>query len=100
MARNCSKDIAEQGAFPGFVDVGVAEEDSHTAHSKNPNTTAINAFIDYLYLLDADIIVRTASSFSGTATRISGMKCERFVLGDNQPDMHIFVCLPALCRKN
>ena len=96
MARNCSKDIAEQGAFPGFVDVGVAEEDSHTAHSKNPNTTAINAFIDYLYLLDADIIVRTASSFSGTVARNRGRKCARFVSGHNQPDKRIFGCLPAL----
>ena len=97
MARNCSKDIAEQGAFPGFVDLGVAGEDSHTAFSKNPNTTAINAFIDFLYLLDADIIVRNRSSFSGSVAKISGMKCVRFVSGDNQPDTGIFVCLPALC---
>ena len=97
MARNCSKDVAEQGVFPGFVDLGVAGEDSHTAFSKNPDTTAVNAFIDYLYLLDAEIIVRTSSSFSGTVARISGMTCNKFVSGDNQLDMHIFVCLPALC---
>ena len=96
MARNCSRDIAEQGAFPGFVDLGVTGEDSHTAFSKNPNTTAINAFIDYLYLLDADIIVRTASSFSGTVARIRVMKCVRVVSGHNQPDKRIFGCLHAL----
>jgi len=97
MARNCSKDIAERGAFPGFVDLGVAEEDSHTEFSKNPITTAINAFIDFLYLLDADIIVRTSSTFSGNVATISGKKCVRFVSGDNQPDTIIFVCLSALC---
>eukprot|EP00752_Nemacystus_decipiens_P012206 g10821.t1 len=81
MARNCSIDVTEWGGLPGFVDLGIAAEDSHTQFSKNPNTTAINAFIDYLYLMDADVIVRTGSSFSGTVANVKGMKCHHMFVG-------------------
>lgn len=97
MARNCSIDAAEKGVLPGFVDLGVAGQDGHTAYSRNPETTAVNAFIDYLYLMDADIIVRSGSSFSGTVVKMKGMRCHKALSGVDVPVSGIFVCLPTIC---
>jgi len=59
----------------GYVDLGIAETDAHTSFSKDPATTASNAFLDFLFLMDAFIIVRTSSSFSGTVATIKGLEC-------------------------
>lgn len=74
MARNCSQYAEDRNRFAGYVDLGVDPEDAHTKFSRNPNTV-INAFIDYLFLMDATVIVRTRSSFSGTVARIKGLNC-------------------------
>lgn len=97
MARNCSTSVSDQGVLPGFIDLGVAGEDAHTAFSSNPNVTAVNAFIDYLYLMDADIIVRSGSSFSGTVADIKGLKCREALSAKDVPVSGLFVCLPAIC---
>ena len=76
MTRNCSTSVVQQGTRAGFVDLGIAESDSHTEFSKDPTTTAMNAFIDYMSLMDASIIVRTGSSFSGTVAGLKGMECQ------------------------
>eukprot|EP00903_Cladosiphon_okamuranus_P020134 g18487.t1 len=98
MARNCSISAADQGVIPGFIDLGVGN-DGHTAYSKNPSAAAVSAFIDYLYLMDADIIVRPGSSFSGTVVQIKGMGCTQAFPG---VDSHasgpgLAVCMPPSC---
>lgn len=97
LARNCSAGVSDQGVLPGFIDLGVAGKDAHTFFSPNPNTS-VNAFIDYLYLMDADIIVRTRSSFSGTIVKIKGMSCHWALSGEDVPVSGVFVCLPAICQ--
>lgn len=97
MARNCSIGVGEQGVLSGFVDLGVAAEDAHTEFSQNPTTTAVNAFVDYLYLLDADIVVRSGSSFSGTAVFMKGMRCHDAVSRGDLPGPPISVCVPVVC---
>lgn len=97
MARNFSTHAAEQGLRLGFVDLGLSDEDGHTAFSSDPITTAMSAFIDYLYLMDADIIVRTGSSFSGTVVKIKGMQCTQVLRGQEMPVDHILVCTARNC---
>lgn len=66
MARNCSEAVEgkHHHVSAGLIDMGVADSDSHTAFSKNPDSVT-NAFIDLLYLMDASVIVCTSSSFAG-----------------------------------
>lgn len=97
MARNCSASAAEQGVLAGFLDLGITEDDSHTEFSKNPNITAINALLDFLYLMDADIVVRARSSFSGSVIAIKGMECHRALLGPSIPVNGVYFCLSADC---
>jgi len=92
MARNCSQDAAEHNRLAGFVDLGVDPEDAHTKFSRNPNTV-INAFIDYLFLMDATVIVRTRSSFSGTVARIKGLDCHS-TINPHLMVKEILVCQP------
>lgn len=99
MARNCSVSVAKHGVLPGLIDLGVGD-DGHTAYSKNPSAAAVSAFIDYLYLMDADIVVRSGSSFSGTVVRIKRMTCIRAPgVQPMLPTSHsgLFVCLPPSC---
>ena len=49
--------------------------ETHTEFSDDPNAS-MNAFLDYLSLLDATVMVRTGSSFSGTVAMIKGMSCK------------------------
>lgn len=73
MARNCSAGADNHGYKAGFVDLGIASHESHTKFSKNPDTV-VNAFIDFLYLIDASVIVSTGSSFSFAVAEIKGYR--------------------------
>lgn len=79
----------------GFVDLGIDGPDSHTAFSRNPDTV-INAFIDFLHLMDASVVIRTGSSFSAAVTDIKGYTCSKLVR-DNLPVNWMFMCFPAGC---
>ncbi|CAB1118918.1 unnamed protein product [Ectocarpus sp. CCAP 1310/34] len=101
MARNCTvlaaTLAAEHKVGPGFVDLGIDDVDAHTTFSKNPKATALNAFIDYLYLMDSSIIVQTGSSFSFTVASIKGMSCHGVAKPEGLPVKNLNVCLPADC---
>lgn len=73
MARNCSAGAGDYGFRAGFVDLGIAPNESHTAFSNNPDTV-VNAFIDFLYMMDASVIVSTGSSFSFAVAEIKGYR--------------------------
>ncbi|CAM9707616.1 unnamed protein product [Ectocarpus sp. 8 AP-2014] len=94
-ARNCSAEAGNKNIETAFVDLGIDAQDAHTAFSKNPDTV-VNAFIDFLYLMDADIIVCTGSSFSGAITDIKSYRCMDAYLG-KLPVSRIYVCVPADC---
>ncbi|CAN0267678.1 unnamed protein product, partial [Hapterophycus canaliculatus] len=70
MSRNCTSAAANSMVRAGTVDLGIADSDAHTTFSKDPKLSAVSAFIDYLFLMDAAMIVRTKSSFSGTVAKI------------------------------
>lgn len=95
MARNCSANARARDMETGYVDLGIDARDSHTAFSKNPETT-VNAFIDFLHLMDASVVVRTSSSFSGAVTDIKGYACTRLAR-ENLPVSQIYMCLPPEC---
>lgn len=96
MAKDCTVEAARHGIVMGHVDMGLNPSDAHTAHSANPLQTALGAFLDFFFLLDATVIVRTGSSFSGTVVNIKGMQCEKKVY-DSLPERAISLCLPAQC---
>lgn len=74
MARDCATAAAEDDNVEvGFVDLGIAPDESHTAVSSNPDT-AVNAFIDFLYMMDAAVVVSTGSSFSMAIAEIKGYR--------------------------
>ncbi|CAM9252258.1 unnamed protein product [Scytosiphon promiscuus] len=98
MAHNCSIDARSRDIEAGFVDLGLSAKDSHTRFSTNPNT-AVNAFIDFLFLMDSDFIVRTASSFSGTVAMIRGLDCQASG-GLNSVDSGITICVPPVCLRD
>lgn len=96
MTRNCSTSAAGHGIVAGFVDLGIGEGDAHTGLSRDPATTANNAFIDYLSLMDASMVIRTGSSFSGTIVTIKGLKCKKAKsTAKARPGLDI--CLPTEC---
>ncbi|CAM9863306.1 unnamed protein product [Scytosiphon promiscuus] len=95
MARNCSIFAGDHDVEAGFVDLGIDARDSHTAFSKNPNTT-VNAFIDFLQLMDASVVIRTGSSFSGAITDMKGYRCVELDLGE-LPVKDLYMCLPPVC---
>lgn len=97
MTSNCSAYLAEQGFLPGFIDIGTIGEEVHTAFSKDPEAAAAIAFTDFLHLMDADIIVRSASSFSGTVVAIKGMNCREALPGVALPVTGLFVCSSQGC---
>ncbi|CAM9203762.1 unnamed protein product [Ectocarpus sp. 13 AM-2016] len=97
MARNCTALAAEHEIRAGFVDLGINDLDAHTTFSKNPNATALNAFIDYLYLIDSSIIVQTGSSFSSTAASIMGLQCSGVQHSQELPVKRLKVCVAADC---
>ncbi|CAN0174499.1 unnamed protein product, partial [Ectocarpus sp. 6 AP-2014] len=97
MARNCTALAAEHEIRAGFVDLGIDGLDAHTKFSKNPNATALNAFIDYLYLMDSSIMVETRSSFAFTVASIKGLKCSDVEHSPELPVKKMKVCLPTDC---
>lgn len=94
MARNCSADAAEHDIQAGYVDLGVAPSDVHTHNIHNPDT-AVSAFLDFLLLMDASVIVRTKSSFSGMICSIKGLKC--YDTHNHELSTRMVVCLPQVC---
>ncbi|CAM9750176.1 unnamed protein product [Ectocarpus sp. 13 AM-2016] len=97
MARNCSAAAAGRKMLPGLVDVGVPVGDAHTTFSAHPKIAALKAFADFLYILDAEVVVRTASSFSGTAVEMKGMNCFEAKVSVEMPISGLYVCVPAGC---
>lgn len=96
MAKNCTLEAANDGIVMGHVDMGLQSSDAHTAFSKHPLQTALGAFLDFLFMMDSAVIVRTSSSFSGTVTDIKGLACHRKVY-NSLPNRHMFLCLPPDC---
>lgn len=94
MERNCTSWGAPYGIDLVFTDVGLAAGDTHTMYTGHPELVALASFLDFLYLMDAQVIIRTASSFSGTVARIKGMRCQLTVdtLGRGMQ-----MCLPVGC---
>lgn len=99
VARSCIKDLAESGVTGRQVDMGLGPEEAHIEFSLNPNAT-INAFLDYMFLLDATAIIYSGSSFSGTITMMRGLTCLPSPNSDLLPHQ-LYVCTPdnALCQK-
>lgn len=95
MASNCTKRAADDGVNASFVDLGLDSSDMHTGFSSNTDMAALNAFLDFLMLMDATVIVRTGSSFSGTACLIKGLHCELEVV--KGVTTKLYVCLPSDC---
>ena len=95
MAKDCTVEASEHDIVMGHVDMGLDARDAHTAHSQNLQT-ALGAFLDFFFLLDATVIIRTGSSFSGTVTSIKGLKCQRRVY-ETLPKRLMFLCLPSDC---
>lgn len=66
------------------VDMGLTADEAHTSHNKTGNSdSAINAFLDYMFMMNAKAIIRTGSSFSGTVVNIRRMGCFRTGSPDN-----------------
>lgn len=97
MARNCSAGAEDHGFKAGFVDLGIAPDESHTTFSKNPDTI-VNAFIDFLYLMDASVIVSTGSSFSFAVAEIKGYRSHLIASRDSiQIVSRMYVFVPRHC---
>lgn len=96
MSNECTVEAAAHGIMTGHIDLGLSTSDAHTWFTTNPSLTALNAFLDYLFLMDSAAIVRTSSSFSGTVTRIKGMQCQEKVY-DILPGHPMYLCLPEDC---
>ena len=77
MAKNCTLEAADQHTVMGHVEMGLDSSDVHTAFSKHPLQTALSAFLDFLFMMDSAVIVRTSSSFSGTVADKKGFHCRR-----------------------
>eukprot|EP00903_Cladosiphon_okamuranus_P010130 g9593.t1 len=73
LARDCIDEMAVDGFHGVQIDLG---GDTHTRNQDDPST-ALSAFIDFVFLMDATVIVRTGSSFSGMVATIRGMSCSR-----------------------
>ena len=74
MARDCIADMAADGFHGSQIDLGMGNGDTHTDYSSNPEAS-MNGFLDYMALMDAAVIVRTGSSFSGTVVAMRGLPC-------------------------
>lgn len=92
MALGCIDDLAKSNIQGVQVDMGLGLRDSHTKFSQNPNA-AMNAFIDYIFLLDASVLVNSGSSFSGTVAMMKGFTC--FAASNIKlPGRTLHVCTP------
>lgn len=72
--------------------MGLGPGDSHTYYSQHPHA-AINAFMDYVLLLDATVLVRSGSSFSGTVAKMKDMICQT-ALNVTLGHSRLYVCTP------
>lgn len=89
MGRNCSTQGSNREVV--LIDTGLEPGDVHTALSNHPEEAALTAFLDYLFIMDATFIVRTGSSFSGTAASIKQLPCNRATALE---DDFLWVCAP------
>lgn len=97
MQRNCTAFGAEHGDLQlVYTDVGLTPGDTHTMYSAHRDEAALSAFLDFLFLMDATVIVRTRSSFSGMVTAMKGLPC--YPITDT-PANGIMVCVPRGCSK-
>ena len=55
--------------------MGLTADKAHTSHNRTNLDSIINAFLDYMFLMDAKAIFRTGSSFSGTVISNRGLTC-------------------------
>lgn len=94
MERNCSVAYAGTDRDVAHADMGLDDSNVHTAFAKDPSEAALNAFLDYMSFIDATVILRTGSSFSGTACSIKDIKCQRAIEMDRT---HVQLCLPPTC---
>lgn len=94
MARNCSAEAELRNMRAGFVDLGVSARDAHTSFSTNPNKTAHDAFVDFFMLLDAAVVIRTGSSFSGMAVDLNGFVCSTAGVSAELPVSGMLICGP------
>lgn len=94
MASNCTAYAAERSRTVTYVDMGLPGSETHTEFSPRAELAAANAFVDFLLLLDAKMIIRTSSSFSGTISSIKGLECRDEPSGLSNP---LSLCLPADC---
>lgn len=89
LARECIAKMAVNGLHGGQIDLG---GDTHTEFSHDPNGS-MNAFLDLLTLIDATVIVRTGSSFSGVVVTIRDMSCKAVLDTALTPRM-LAICTP------
>ena len=97
MAIDC--EASNPDIIMGYVDMGLTSRDAHTKHSHDPLKTALGAFLDFIFLLDATVIVRTGSSFSRTACNIKALECHRGVYY-TLAKRTLYRCLPSDCNLN
>lgn len=97
MARNCSSFARDQDIGAGFVDLGIGPGESHTKFSTNPDTV-VNAFIDFLYMVDAAVVVSTGSSFSLAVAEIKGYRVLKVAERDSIEMVEsLYLCIPRYC---
>lgn len=95
MQRNCTVFGSESGDLRVvYADIGLAAGDAHTQYTENPDQVALSAFLDFLFLMDASVIIGTRSSFSGTVASVKGLICSRVTA---EPGAGIRVCIPRVC---
>lgn len=95
MERDCSASAGDSLEVT-YADLGLEPGDVHTAFTDHPSDAALNAFLDFLSLVDAAFIVRTHSSFSGTAADIVGLNCRRAKASEH---FVVVVCVKDECIK-
>lgn len=89
MGQNCSLDVGVSREVV-HVDVGVDANEVHTAFTRHPEMTSLSAFLDFLFIMDADFVVRTGSSFSGSVVDIKGLACTEF---ERLVDTPLLLCM-------
>ncbi|CAM9302049.1 unnamed protein product [Ectocarpus sp. 8 AP-2014] len=88
LARECIADMAADGLHGGQIALG------GETHTYFPDEDAsMNAFLDFMSLIDATAIVRTGSSFSGMVVAIRDMACKA-VLDTVLTPRRLAICTP------
>lgn len=94
MERNCTSFGNHRGLQLVYSDLGLAPDDVHTMYTEHPKQVALGAFLDFMFLMDSTIIVRTRSSFSGMVTKMKEMPCFRTT---EKPGGGMWLCMPKSC---